>query len=102
MRSSSDPDKPARLAQEILSWRYSVRVAAIPLIFGIPDLGRVYVRLPFSPGLYGAETILMALNGVAAVVAFAAVITRRSWEFWAFSIWLLLGTIRLLTVGNLR
>jgi hypothetical protein len=102
MRSSNDSDRPVRLTQEILSWRNTVRGAAIPLIFGIPDLARAYVRLPFSPGLYGTETILMALNGVAAIVAFAAVVTRRSWEFWAFSIWLLLGTIRLLTVGNLR
>jgi hypothetical protein len=102
MISSTDSDRPARLRQKFLSWRDTVRVGAIPLIFGIPDLARAYVRLPFSTGLYRTETILMALNGVAAVVAFAAVVTRRSWEFWAFSIWLLLGTIRLLTVGNLR
>jgi hypothetical protein len=77
-------------------------VAAFPLIFGIPDLARVYARLPFSIGVYGTETILMALNGLGAIVAFVAVITKRKWEFVAWSIWLLLGTIRLLTVGNLK
>ena len=79
-----------------------MKVAVIPLFFAIPDLARAYVRLPLTGGVYGSETVLMALNGFTGVIAFVATITKRKWAFAALCVWLVVGTIRLLTVGNLR
>jgi hypothetical protein len=69
---------------------------------GIADLANVAQRFPITHGLYGVETILMALNGLSAVVAFAALITKRSWQYTAFIAWMLLATVRLLGVGHLQ
>jgi hypothetical protein len=69
---------------------------------GIADLANVAQRFPITRGLYGTETFLMALNGLSAVVAFAALVTNRRWQYTAFIGWVLLGTIRLLGVGHLQ
>ena len=52
--------------------------------------------------LYGIETSLMALNGLSAVVALAALATKRSWQYPAFIVWLLFAVIRFLGVGHLQ
>jgi hypothetical protein len=72
------------------------------MIFGLPDFLLAVQRLPNIGRLYRIETALMILNGITALIAIVAVISRRSWGYWAFGVWLLAGTIRLLTVGNLR
>ena len=69
---------------------------------GIADLGNVVQRFTITPGLYGIETILMALNGLGAVVAFAALVTMRKWQYTALFVCILLATIRLLGVGHLQ
>jgi hypothetical protein len=73
----------------------------LPFI-GIADLANVAQRFPITHGLYGIETILMALNGLSGVVAFAALVTKRSWQYSAFVAWVLLATVRLLGVGHLQ
>lgn len=79
-----------------------MRVSAFPMVLGLPGLLLAAQRLPNFGRLYGIETALMILNGTTALIAVIAVISRRSWGFWAFAVWLLAGTIRLFTVGNLR
>ena len=52
--------------------------------------------------LYAIETILMALNGLSAVVALAALVTKRSWQYTAFIVWVLFAIVRLMGVGHLQ
>ena len=97
-----DPEQLSRIARARVHLRTSVRMAAFPMVFGLPDLLLGVQRLPNIGHLYRFETALMILNGITGLVAAVAILTRRNWGFWAFGIWLFAGTIRLLTVGNLR
>ena len=99
-----DSAKRKRLEEQLRPFRaYSFRYVAIPAAIGVWEVVNVVQRLPINPrGLYGIETILMALNGVSAIIAFTAIVTRRHWAFAAGSIWVVLGTIRLLGVGHLQ
>jgi hypothetical protein len=69
---------------------------------GIADVANVVQRFPINRGFYGIETVLMALNGVGAVVAFAALTTNRGWQYTAFIVWVLVATVRLPGVGHLE
>jgi hypothetical protein len=97
-----DSAKARLLEEQRWQFRQSVKWAAFPLLFGGLDFVNVLQRLPITHGLYGIETMLMALNAISAGVAFAALITRRRWGFIATAIWLVLGTIRFLGVGHLQ
>ena len=74
---------------------------AAPFV-GIADLANVVQRLPSMGRLYGIETVVMALNGLSAVVALAALATKRSWQYTAFIVWMLFAIIRFLGVGHLQ
>jgi hypothetical protein len=95
-------EKLSRIMHARAKLRRSVRMAAFPMVFGLPDLLLGVQRLPNIGHLYRFETALMILNGVTGLVAAVGILSRRNWGFWAFGIWLFAGTIRLLTVGNLR
>ena len=81
--------------------RGRVLLLAAPFI-GIADLANVAQRFPNMGRLYGIETVLMALDGLSAVVALAALLTKRSWRYTAYIAWVLFGVIRLLGVGHLQ
>ena len=99
-----DAAKRKRLDEQLRPFRtYSFRFVAIPAGIGLWEIANVVQRLPIHPrGLYGIETILMALDGASAIVAFIAIVTRKQWALAAGSIWVLLATIRLLGVGHLQ
>ena len=98
----NDSEELSRSERNRYEWRTAMRVAAFPMVLGLPDLLLAVQRLPNIGRLYRVETALMVLNGITALIAIVAVISRRSWRYLAFAVWLLAGTIRLLTVGNLR
>ena len=97
-----DPGTRKRIEELRSPFKASRRGLLVTPFIGIADLANVAQRLPITRGLYGIETLLMALNGLAAVVAFAALVTNRRWQFTAFIVWVLFGTIRLLGVGHLQ
>ena len=97
-----DPATRKRLEELRSPFKASRRWLLVTPFIGIADLANVAQRFPITRGLYGTETLLMALNGLSAVVAFAALVTNRRWQYTAFIVWVLLGTIRLLGVGHLQ
>jgi hypothetical protein len=65
----NDSEELSRAARSRRDWRTAMRVAAFPMVFGLPDLLLAVQRLPNIGRLYRVETALMILNGVTALIA---------------------------------